>query len=51
MRSGLMAAIATRYPESGFDAAILMKSGLFEAHQHMVVGCLGAELRSEPLSV
>ena len=33
------------------DAAISMKSGLFETLQHMVVRCLRAELRGEPLSV
>ena len=37
--------------KSGFDAAISMKSGLFETLQHMVVRCLRAELRGEPLSV
>ena len=33
------------------DAAISIKSGLFETLQHMVVRCLRAELRGEPLSV
>ena len=33
------------------DAAISMKSSLFETLQHMVVRCLSTELRSEPLSV
>jgi hypothetical protein len=33
------------------DAAISMKSGLFETLQHMVVRCLRAELRGKPLSV
>ena len=33
------------------DAATSMKSRLFETLQHMVARCLGAELRSEPLSV
>ena len=33
------------------DAAISMKSGLFETLQHVVVRCLRAELRGKPLSV
>jgi len=33
------------------DAAISMKSRLFETLQHVVVGGLRAELRGEPLSV
>jgi hypothetical protein len=37
--------------KSGFDAAISMKSGLVKTFQHMVVRCLRAELRGEPLSV
>ena len=33
------------------SAATSMKSGLFETLQHMVVRCLRAVLRGEPLSV
>jgi hypothetical protein len=33
------------------DAAISMKSRVFETLQHMVVGCLRAELRGELLGV
>jgi hypothetical protein len=33
------------------NAAISMKSSLFETFQHMVVRCLRAELRGKPLSV